>query len=182
MTIQLKIYETALIIVSQSIQSSNQRNQLSRPFAKYVSNRMRLENIESEPIKWVSFRDSVPPPAQPLVHSVYRGLSLLTCILYPLPSPTFAALPHIFDDLSPPFSAKELGLASLPLSVAPLWWFVANSRFSSFFPLFHILFYSILFYFVRFELTLLRNRVFYFCSWFTWYHQTAVISAEYCIE
>jgi hypothetical protein len=92
--------------------------QFSHPFAKTVSDRTRPEHIEPEPIKKFSFRGSVAPLVRPLVHSLYPGLPLLTDVPYPLPSPTFNTLPDIFDDRSPPFSAKELGLASLPLLAA----------------------------------------------------------------
>jgi hypothetical protein len=68
-----------------------------------------------------------------------RHLSLIPCIAAyhserasHIPSPTFTVLPAVFDDLYPPFPAKELGLASVLLSVAPSLELTTNSRFSAF--------------------------------------------------
>jgi hypothetical protein len=63
-------------------------------------------------------------------------------VSFPLPSPTFTALPDIFHGPSPPFSVKELGLASLTLPVASSLMLMANPRFSAFFPLSHIQVYA----------------------------------------
>jgi hypothetical protein len=104
--------------------SSISNTQFSQSFAKSVSLlQQRLVTWQDRstlnPNRSNRFhRGRLSPVAPRLVHSLCPGLSLLTYVPFPLGSPTFNKLPDIFDDPSPPFSVKDLGLASLPLSAA----------------------------------------------------------------